>query len=99
MTSLTPYDTGDRCEARPWVPSGTKVSEAIPADSFGKVDFDNDEGSTVCVVHVERRKDGRHIVHIQPLCDDTELDVVVDVDRANAQGTNVDATTSRGDRP
>lgn len=35
---LTPYDTGEVCEPKPWRAEG---------DDFGKVDFDNDERATV----------------------------------------------------
>lgn len=64
---LTPYDTGQRCEARPWLPYGTEVSEATPAENFGKVDFDDDEGETVCVAYVERNPDGSHTLWVELL--------------------------------
>jgi hypothetical protein len=60
MTDLTPYDIGTRCEPKPWLPYGTAVTPATPAENFGKVDFDDDEGTTVCVIHVERNGDGTH---------------------------------------
>jgi len=67
---LSPYDTGARCEPRVWLPYGTEVTPTTPAENFGKVDFDDDEGSTVCVVLVERGKDGVHTVRVDPLCAD-----------------------------
>ena len=73
----SPYDTGERCEARPWIRCGEQVTQATPAESFGKVDFDNDEGSTICVVYVERRSDTGYAVHVQSLCGEGEVDAVV----------------------
>jgi len=78
VSSLTPYDTGDRCEPKVWVPTEA-IAEArglnIDPDSFGKVDFDDDEGHTVCVVYVERHADGTHMVHVEPMAGDDELSV------------------------
>ncbi|WP_424863002.1 hypothetical protein [Streptomyces sp. MMS24-I29] len=76
-SKLSPYDTGDRCEPKSWIPYGTTVTKAIPAEDFGKVDFDDDEGRIVCVVHVERRADGGHVVHVDPQCSDDEISVVL----------------------
>lgn len=83
-TALTPFDTGERCEAKPWIPYGTAVSEAHPAEDFGKVDFDDDEDRTVAVAWVERRPDGTHRLHVEPLVDDEELSVEVRFDRRTA---------------
>lgn len=74
---LTPYDTGSRLEARSWIPYGTNVSEVTPAENFGKVDFDDDEGGTVAVIYMERSADGKFVVHIQPLSD--VEDIVIQV--------------------
>lgn len=75
---LSPYDTGKRCEPKSWIPYGTSVSTATPAENFGKVDFEDDEGHTIVVVHVERKDTGTHVVHVQPLVDEDEIVVVVD---------------------
>lgn len=48
--ALTPYDTGDRLEPRPWP---LKVDE-----HYGLVDLDDDEGVTVFTVVGKRRDDG-----------------------------------------
>lgn len=74
---LTPYDTGRRHEAKPWIPYGTTVTEATPAENFGKVDFDDDEGSTTAVVYLELGDDGRYQLHVTPLCDSSEIDVII----------------------
>lgn len=74
---LSPYDTGQRHVAHPWIPYGASVSASMPAENFGKVDFDDDEGSTTAVVHLERNESGRYLLHIQPLCSPDELDIVV----------------------
>lgn len=78
--TLNPYDTGNRCEAKPWISYDTEVCEAFPAENFGKVDFDDDCGDTVCVVYVERGDDGRHIVHVESLCPDDEIVVEVSME-------------------
>lgn len=72
---LTPYDTGARCEPKPWLPYGTKVTPITPAENFGKVDFDDDCCDTVAVVHVERDDEGIFTVHVQPLVDQSEVRV------------------------
>lgn len=73
MPELNPYDTGERCEAKPWIPHGTDVSEATPAENFGKVDFNNDQDDTECTIHVERTEDGRHVVVIDNHGDDQDI--------------------------
>lgn len=47
---LTPYDTGERLEPRPW--------PLIHRDHFGLVDFDDDEGATAFTVVGKRFDDG-----------------------------------------
>ena len=53
----TPYDTGDRLEPHDWVkgevasPSGLP-RQAMP-DDFGRVDFDDDEGTTLLTLFAE----------------------------------------------
>ncbi len=56
--TLTPYDTGARLEPQLW-PKGD-------ADTFGLVDFDDDESHTVLTVHVERRGSG-YALHVRNL--------------------------------
>lgn len=53
--NLTPYDTGERLEPRPW--GATALPDA------GKVDFENDESTTQLTIHVEY-VDGTHVVHV-----------------------------------
>ncbi|KSU51573.1 hypothetical protein [Microbacterium enclense] len=48
---LTPYDTGDRLEPQLW-PLGEDP------DSYGRVDFDNDESATIFTAYVEREREG-----------------------------------------
>jgi hypothetical protein len=45
--ALTPYDTGVRLEPRLWRPDPTDH------DSYGRVDFENDESTTEMTVYVE----------------------------------------------
>lgn len=49
--NLTPYDTGRRLEPQLW-PLGDDP------DSYGRVDFDNEESATVLTAYVEREGDG-----------------------------------------
>ena len=65
MTSLTPYDTGDRLEPKLWT-SG--INAAAPADEYGRVDFENDEGSTQFALHFERYNDHGYRLMIESLC-------------------------------
>ncbi|QIG59085.1 hypothetical protein SEA_RUBYRALPH_77 [Microbacterium phage RubyRalph] len=71
-SDLTPYDTGKRAEPRPWaIPTRDQIATAEPIDRglledrFGKVDFDDDESSTIVTVWVEHDVLGRPVVHIQ----------------------------------
>lgn len=83
--ALSPYDTGARCEAKPWIPHGERVTQATPAENFGKVDFDDEEGSTVCVAYLERRKDGGYILHVDPLCEDEKIRVEIHFEHDTVQ--------------
>ncbi|MFB7919291.1 hypothetical protein [Streptomyces sp. NPDC056061] len=77
LPPVSPYDTGERCEPKPWIPYGTPVNGAYPAEDFGKVDFDDDEGHIICVVYVERTADGQHTVHIDPQYSGDEISAVL----------------------
>lgn len=77
MTTPTPYDTGDRCEPKVWLPQGTDVTPATPVGSFGKVDFDDEAGDTVLVAYVERDDNERHSIHITPMIDEGDLRIVL----------------------
>lgn len=64
---LTPYDTGERLEPRPWVQGGLDMAQLVrqsvggpvPAfQDFGRVDFDNEENRTVLTVYVDRDANG-----------------------------------------
>lgn len=65
MTGLSPYDTGERLEPRPWVMQGTVARAYMDPDDFGKVDFDDDEGATIATVWFEKQKDGGYVMHIR----------------------------------
>lgn len=79
-TTLTPYDTGDRCEPKLWQPDAASVRFAMNHDEtadIGKVDFDDDEAHTVVTVYLARHDDGSHTVHVIPFVDEDELSVTV----------------------
>ncbi|MFI9629238.1 hypothetical protein [Streptomyces sp. NPDC052042] len=90
-SKISPYDTGARCEPKPWIPYGTTVTKATPAEDFGKVDFEDDQGSIVCVMHVERRADGGHVIHVDPQCSDDEISVVLHLRSGDVGLGGVDA--------
>lgn len=57
---LTPYDRGERLEPKPWVVHRRPV--VYPDESYGRVDFDNDEAATVATLWIERREDGSYVL-------------------------------------
>ena len=68
--SVSPYDTGARLEPHPWVHDGTKGSEyQRPADpdDYGRVDFDDDEGTTIATVHIEGSADAPEEVFVMKI--------------------------------
>lgn len=72
--ALTPYDTGQRAEPKVWLTrtrnAFTQLDEAdreTEEDRYGKVDFDDDEGTSIVTVWVERNERGYPILHVQPL--------------------------------
>lgn len=78
---LTPYDTGERCEPKPWQPDRESViadmGDPEHAENIGNVDFDDDCGDTVCTVHVSRAPDGRYVLHVMPMVDMDALAIAV----------------------
>lgn len=55
-SSASPYSTGARLEPHPWVRDGITGSEyqrPAEADDYGRVDFDDDEGTTIATLHIE----------------------------------------------
>jgi hypothetical protein len=91
---LSPYDTGARCEAKPWIPYGERVTEATPAESFGKVDFDDEESGTVCVAYLERDKDGGYTLHVAPLSEDRKVRVAIHYERGAARVNSAQASAA-----
>lgn len=78
--ALTPYDTGERLEPRLWVRGGTLVgpyegTSRGPArdDDFGKVDFENDESTTVVTVYIERSGEG-YTLHVDGAPEDLAIE-------------------------
>lgn len=55
--NLTPYDTGAVAEPFIWEHYGE-------TDRYGRVDFDNDESSTVATVWASRNQDGSYTLHV-----------------------------------
>lgn len=56
-TALTPYDTGKRLQPMPWRVQPLNLPDEQEAGRYGRVDFDDDEGSTVATVYAERNAD------------------------------------------
>jgi len=67
-TEPTPYDHGSRLEPQLW-PLGETP------DSYGRVDFDDEESRTVLTAYVEREGDG-YALHVHGMAE--PLSVVVD---------------------
>jgi hypothetical protein len=61
---LTPYDTGERLEPIPWVRGHN--SGRVHED-YGKVDLDDDGGTTCLTVYVERDpgQPGGYVLHVE----------------------------------
>lgn len=57
MARQTPFDTGERYEAKLWYP------DRSDPDTYGKVDFEDDSGGTSLTVYVAR-KDGQREIHV-----------------------------------
>lgn len=55
--NLTPYDTGEVARPFIWEHYGE-------TDRYGRVDFDNDESSTVATVWASRNQDGSYTLHV-----------------------------------
>lgn len=61
---LSPYDTGERLQPFPWVKEINIDFAGSPADAYGRVDFDDDESSTVVSVVVKRDKAGDYTLYV-----------------------------------
>lgn len=72
--SPTPIDRGDVCSAHPW----TEAQTLLTSD-YGKVDYDSDDGTTVCTVKVVRSPlTNEYIINVTPHGAD---DVTVKIER------------------
>lgn len=68
--TLTPYDTGARLEPYHW-----PVND--DPDRYGRVDFDDDEGTTIASAYVQRLPSGTYALCVTRVSD---VRLVVDVD-------------------
>lgn len=71
---LTPYDTGQRAEPKPWRRIGGEmvaamgpIAREMAEDRFGRVDFDDENGESLFTIWVDRNEQGARVVHIQQL--------------------------------
>jgi hypothetical protein len=62
MSELSPYDTGERCEPKPWISGDRRRPAEEDRDRYGKVDFENDSSENVVTVHVERSEKGEYVL-------------------------------------
>ncbi|WP_125098681.1 hypothetical protein [Leucobacter chromiireducens] len=69
MTTLTPYDTGERLEPQPW--------SLDHADRYGLVDLDDDESSTVFTLVGKKRDDGSpsHLLSVETYSEDSVVEI------------------------
>lgn len=68
--SVSPYDTGARLEPHAWVNDGTTGNEyprPAEADDYGRVDFDDGEGTTIATLHIEGSADAAEHVFLMKL--------------------------------
>jgi hypothetical protein len=54
---LTPYDTGERLEPKPWI-NPVSIDNSRTQEDYGKVDFDAEDDYTVATLHIEKQGDG-----------------------------------------
>lgn len=78
---LTPYDTGERLEPHVWVKGEVATPGGLPRrvirDDYGRVDFDNEEGSTILTALVERTADGSgYVLRVDNLSEPLAVEVV-----------------------
>jgi hypothetical protein len=78
MTTLTPYDTGDRLEPRLWV-TPSQATPATDPDRFGRVDFDDDEGTTRATVWIEREPAGGYRLNVYLFHELMAVDLTADL--------------------
>lgn len=71
MSDLTPYDTGARCQ-----PVAHRPDLKDP-DSYGLVDFDNDESATVATAWVSRDPSDQYRLTVEPAGDNQGLQISV----------------------
>ena len=93
--NLTPYDRGTRLEPQLW-PLGDDP------DTYGRVDFDDEESRTVQTAYVEREGDG-YAMHVHGMAEPLSLVVdgggrVVPVDRELCEGIDELLTLARRGR-
>ena len=93
--NLTPYDRGTRLEPQLW-PLGDDP------DSYGRVDFDDEESRTILTAYVEREGDG-YAMHVHGMGEPLSLVVdgggrVVPVDRELCEGIDMLLSMARRGR-
>lgn len=85
MAELTPYDTGEVLEPKLW-PIGAYQSDHPDGqegrlDSYGRVDFDDDEGASQFTLRARPGKPGdrfKVVIEVWPLgIEDDEIEVVI----------------------
>lgn len=76
---LTPYDTGERAQPMVWTTPDRRRPEEHDPDRYGKVDFEDDSGTTLATVHVER-VDGCYVLVAYSHSTDSIVRVNLDAD-------------------
>ena len=92
--ALRPTTPEPGAEPKPWIPYGERVTAATPAESFGKVDFDDEESGTVCVAYLERDMDGGYTLHVAPLSEDRKVRVAIHYERGVARVNSAQASAA-----
>lgn len=100
--NVTPYDTGARLEPMVWVTPGRRPAEHDD-ERYGKVDLDNDGGTTIATVHAER-VDGTYVLVVYSHETDStarinlhaDLDIYDVSHRGTGEGVEFQGVTPRG---
>lgn len=82
--ALTPYDKGDRLEPIPWHVQHRNLPKLEESVRYGKVDFENEESTTVLTAHVERNEDRKSYTLRADVHDETAPTVVLTVEGEEA---------------
>jgi hypothetical protein len=95
---LTPYDTGARMQPQVWVLPDRRRPEEFDADRYGKVDFEDDAGTTIATVHGER-VDGTYVLVVYSAETNSEIRINLSADLDEMQKRITGEVSQPGTKP